>query len=234
MPQPGQSSQKMRACLSCTTSLFVPWNVCPLTDNTRSAKIFPSQWNILTMSLLSFQRKRVLEETHRAMLACHDSLFRYARALSRDQAEAEELVQECYRRALSAVRKPPLGEPEEVRRWLFVILKNIWKNDRRARAREDCLDEAGPLEAAPEQSPENTLLRRALQIEVRAALDSLSEAHREIIVLRDMEGLAYEQIARVLECPVGTVMSRLARARTRLREILSEVVGRESRREAHQ
>jgi RNA polymerase sigma-70 factor (ECF subfamily) len=49
-----------------------------------------------------------------------------------------------------------------------------------------------------------------------------------------MEGLAYEQIARVLECPVGTVMSRLARARTQLREILAEVVGREFRREAHQ
>jgi RNA polymerase sigma-70 factor (ECF subfamily) len=73
-----------------------------------------------------------------------------------------------------------------------------------------------------------------LQIEVRSALDSLSEAHREIIVVRDMEGLAYEQIAEVLECPAGTVMSRLARARTRLRDILSEVVGRESRRETHQ
>ena len=49
---------------------------------------------------------------HQAMLACHDSLFRYARALSRDQAEAEELVQECYRRALGAVRKPSPGETE--------------------------------------------------------------------------------------------------------------------------
>jgi RNA polymerase sigma-70 factor (ECF subfamily) len=205
-----------------------------LTDNTCAATIFPSWRNFLVIPLLSLQRKRVLEETHRAMLACHDSLFRYARALSGDQAESEELVQESYRRALSAAYKPPSGEPEEVRRWLFVILRNIWKNDRRARSREDCLDAAGPLETAPEQSPENTLLRRALQIEVRAALDSLTEAHREIIVLRDMEGLAYEQIARVLECPVGTVMSRLSRARTQLREILSEVVGRESRREAHQ
>jgi RNA polymerase sigma-70 factor (ECF subfamily) len=67
---------------------------------------------------------------------------------------------------------------------------------------------------------------------VRAALDSLSEAHREIIVLRDMEGLTYEEIGRVLDCPAGTVMSRLARARTRLRAILSEVVGREPRRGA--
>lgn len=186
------------------------------------------------MPLLSFQRKGVLNETHRAMLACHDSLFRYARALSRDQADAEELVQECYQRALGAARKPSPGSPEEVTRWMFVILRNIWKNDRRARAREDGIDAAGPLEAAPEKSPENTLLRRALQIEVRTALDSLNEAHREIIVLRDMEGLTYEQIARVLECPVGTVMSRIARARTQLREILSKIVGLEARREAPQ
>ena len=167
------------------------------------------------------------------MLACHDSLFRYARGLSGAQAEAEELVQESYRRALDAVRKPSAGAPEEVRRWMFVILRNIWKNGLRARSREDVLEAAGELTTAPEQSPENSLLRRALQIEVRSALDSLSEAHREIIVLRDMEGLAYEQIAEILGCPAGTVMSRLARARTRLRDILSEVVGRESRREAH-
>lgn len=186
------------------------------------------------MGLLTFRRRAEPGEMHRALLACHDSLFRYARALSGDQAEAEELVQECYRRALGAARKPPAGEPEEVRRWMFVILRNVWKNDRRVRSRESCLDSAEPLVAAKGDSPENRLLRRALQIEVRAALDSLSEAHREIIVLRDMEGFTYEQIGQVLDCPVGTVMSRLARARTRLREILSEVVGRESRREAHQ
>jgi RNA polymerase sigma-70 factor (ECF subfamily) len=115
---------------------------------------------------------------------------------------------------------------------MFVILRNVWKNERRARSREDSLEAAGPLTA--DASAESGLLRRALQIEVRTALDSLSEAHREIIVLRDMEGLPYEQIARVLDCPVGTVMSRLARGRTRLREILSKVVGQERKREAHQ
>lgn len=184
------------------------------------------------MPLLTFKRKTALAEMHQAMLACHDSLFRYARALSGDPADAEELVQDCYRRALGAARKPSPGEPEQVRRWMFVILRNIWKNDKRARSREDSLEAVGPLTSG--SSPESRLLRRALQIEVRTALDSLSEAHREIIVLRDMEGMPYEQIARVLDCPVGTVMSRLARARTRLREILSKVVGQESRRETHQ
>lgn len=167
---------------------------------------------------------------HRAMLACHDSLFRYARALSRDQADAEELVQECYQRALRAQRKPAAEAPDEVRRWMFVILRNVWKNAAKARGREEVLEAAGPLEADGGWTPEQRLLRRALQIEVRTALDSLSESHREIVVLRDVEGMTYEEIARVLECPVGTVMSRIARARTRLRAILSEVVGRESGR----
>ncbi len=169
---------------------------------------------------------------HQAMLACHDSLFRYARALTRDQADAEELVQECYRRALGAARRPSAADVEQVRRWMFVILRNVWKNDLRARGREDDIEAAGDLPAAQEHSPETILLRSALQFEIRAALDSLSATHREIIVLRDMEGLSYSAIAELLDCPVGTVMSRLARARARLRGILEQVVGSQPPREA--
>jgi RNA polymerase sigma-70 factor (ECF subfamily) len=182
---------------------------------------------------LTFQRNKSLLEMHRAMLACHDSLYRYARALSRDPAAAEELVQETFRRALAAARKPAPGDATEVRRWMFVILRNVWKNECRKRGREDGLDSTGSLVASPGDSPEETLLRRALQIEVRTALDSLTEAHREVIVLRDMEGLKYEEIARVLECPAGTVMSRLDRARTQLRKTLADVVGQRRRREPH-
>lgn len=185
------------------------------------------------MPLLTSRGNSPLGEMHRALLACHDSLFRYARALSRDPLEAEELVQECYRRALGAARKPSAAEPEEIRRWMFVVLRNIWKNGNRARSREERLESAEALSASYGSSPEGQLLRRALQIEVRTAVDSLSEAHREIIVLRDMEDLTYEQIGNVLGCPVGTVMSRLARARTHLREILAEFVGRAPKRETH-
>ncbi len=185
------------------------------------------------MPLLTFQRKGDLREMKKAMLACHDSLFRYARALSRDPADAEELVQECYRRALAAKRRPSPSDPEEVRRWMFVILRNIWKNGLKVRGREDALEAAERLPASQDQSPETVLLRRALQFEIRTAIDSLSEAHREIVVLRDMEGLSYEQIAQVLDCPVGTVMSRLARARSHLRSVLTAVVGSQALREAH-
>ena len=161
------------------------------------------------------------------MLANHDPLFRYARALSRDPADAEELVQECYRRALSAGKKPDPKKSEDVRRWLFVILRNVWKNEVRRRGNQELseLIDQEPRSEGP--TPEAQLLRQALQYEIRAALDSLSAPHREIVVLRDVEGLSYEQISSVIDCPVGTVMSRLARARGQLRNVLAEVSGRE-------
>jgi RNA polymerase sigma-70 factor (ECF subfamily) len=154
------------------------------------------------------------------LLACHASLYRYARSLSRDPAAAEELVQEAYRRALDASRKPaPLTE-ESTRAWLFTILRNLWHNELRHRNRwpgsSTMLNEISvnpePLEAQ--------ITRKLLQSEVRHAIDMLPEPHREVILLRDIEGLCYAEIARVLGCPTGTVMSRLARAREALRQIL--------------
>lgn len=181
--------------------------------------------------MLSWRGTKGLSEMQRAMLACHDSLFRYARALTRDPAEAEELVQECYRRALSARRQPPAEESEHIRRWMFVILRNIWKNQLRALGREESADIADELiPDANRPSPEAVLLNRALQVEIRTALDSLSVPHREIIVLRDMEGLSYGQIGELLNCAPGTVMSRLARARARLRSLLENMVGAERAR----
>ena len=181
--------------------------------------------------MLSWRGTKGLSEMQRAMLACHDSLFRYARALTRDPAEAEELVQECYQRALSAKHQPASQEAEHVRRWMFVILRNAWKNELRTRGREESADMADELVADDHQpSPEAVLLKRALQVEIRTALDSLTVPHREIIVLRDMEGLSYEQIGELLHCAPGTVMSRLARARARLRSILESMVGAEKAR----
>lgn len=181
--------------------------------------------------MLSWRGAISQNDMHRAMLTCHDSLFRYARALTRDPAEAEELVQECYRRALSAKRRPSAQDSEHVRRWMFVILRNVWKNRLRAVGREegaDMADELIPDEYRP--SPEAVLLKRALQVEIRTVLDSLSVPHREIIVLRDMEGLSYAQIGELLNCAPGTVMSRLARARARLRSLLEDMVGAEKAR----
>lgn len=153
------------------------------------------------------------------MLECHASLYRYARSLCGEPGEAEELVQETYKRALDAARKPSDLSVESVRPWLFTILRNVWLNERRRQSRtHEVIDEATmPL---PDRSAESAINRRLLISEVRAAVDALPAPWREIIVMRDIEDLSYAQIAEVLGCRIGTVMSRLARARDALRRVL--------------
>jgi RNA polymerase sigma-70 factor (ECF subfamily) len=155
-----------------------------------------------------------------ALLACHESLYRYARSLARDPAAAEELVQEAYRRALAAANKPhPLTE-DSARAWLFTILRNLWYNELRQRSR--WASSASPLDSVSTDADllDVQLTRKLLQSEVRHAIDMLQEDHREVILLRDIEGFSYAEIARILGCPAGTVMSRLARARQSLKTIL--------------
>jgi len=154
-----------------------------------------------------------------ALLACHDSLFRYARALTHDTVVAEELVQEAYRRALSARKHPVPPTEESLRPWLFTIARNYWYNDLRRRRSLEPYDAVEDKEPVAE-TPETILSRRLLQSEVRDAVGALPEVLREVIVLREIEALSYAEIATLQECPVGTVMSRLARARATLRNLL--------------
>ena len=155
-----------------------------------------------------------------AALACHASLYRYARSLCGDPGDAEELVQETYRRALAAGRKPATAD--EIRPWMFTILRNVWRNETRrvTRAREVLLEDLDGAMAGSSGSSEAAITKNLLISEVRTALDSLPVLWREIIVMRDMEELSYSQIAEILGCPVGTVMSRLSRARGALRRAL--------------
>jgi RNA polymerase sigma-70 factor, ECF subfamily len=147
-------------------------------------------------------------------------MYRYARSLTHDPAQAEELVQETYCRALKAKERPRIETPEHVRPWAFTILRNIWHNSRRRDARivEDLADYDFP--APGDHSPEQMLTRKLLRWEIIQAIDALPEALREIVVLREIEELSYAEIASVLCCPPGTVMSRLARARYALRKQL--------------
>jgi RNA polymerase sigma-70 factor (ECF subfamily) len=157
------------------------------------------------------------------LLACHSSLYRYARALSRDPIEAEELVQETYRRALSARRCPETVTLENVRPWVFTILRNAWHNANRKHRREASeqpLSEAIP--ARGEDSPDIRLSRQLLRSEIAQAIDALPDVLREIILLREIESLSYAEIASVVGCPPGTVMSRLSRARQELRRQLAK------------
>jgi RNA polymerase sigma-70 factor (ECF subfamily) len=162
---------------------------------------------------------RFFHQFDEALLACHVALYRYARSLTRDPVWAEELVQGTFQRALAARRRPRPFAEDTTRAWLFAIARNLWHNEMRQRMRW----KMDSLEPADEMVAEAHLdvQRELLQSEVRQAIDSLPEPFREVLVLRDIEGLSYANIAAVLECPVGTVMSRLARAREALRRLLT-------------
>ena len=155
-----------------------------------------------------------------------DALYGFAMTLTRDQTEAEDLVQETYLRAVRAFGR--LLPDSNLKSWLFAIMRNAWLNQLRHRrsgprfveldAEED--DRARWLDHVA-NDPHVVYIRKLEREEVRAAIQSLPRPHREIVVLRDIEGFSYQQIASILGCPAGTVMSRLGRAREKLRQLLA-------------
>ena len=154
-----------------------------------------------------------------------DGLYGYAMALSRNTAEAEDLVQETCLRALRAIDQ--LRTDGSAKSWLFTILRNIWLNlVRQRRTAPDLIeldaDENSAYEPADAaQDPHSGYVNKVEREEVQAAIQQLPLEFREIIILREYEDLSYQEIAVVLDCPAGTVMSRLARARFKLRNLLS-------------
>jgi RNA polymerase sigma-70 factor (ECF subfamily) len=156
-----------------------------------------------------------------AALPLLDEVFTLARYLLRDAGDAEDAVQECYLRAFKhfdSFRGPA------IKPWLFAILRNVCHAEfaRRASAptlalSEDENDNIAPLWHEAEETPEVQLLRRCDAATIRRLVTALAEPFRETIVLRDIHNLSYRDIAGIVDAPVGTVMSRLARARSMLR-----------------
>jgi RNA polymerase sigma-70 factor, ECF subfamily len=153
-----------------------------------------------------------------------DGLYSYAVVLSRNRTEAEDLVQETCLRALRAMRR--LRPDSNIKSWLFTILRNIWLNQ--LRQSRTTLEIAGPdlgenhanSLADTAKDPYATYASNIEREQVRHAIEQLPLEFREIILLREYEELSYEEIATLLDCPLGTVMSRLARARSKLRDLL--------------
>jgi RNA polymerase sigma-70 factor (ECF subfamily) len=153
-----------------------------------------------------------------------DGLYRYAMALSRNHDEAEDLVQETYIRAMQAMRR--LRADSNIKGWLFTILRNTWINQSRKRRNGPQMIEidigigvANKL-IEPSKDSHDVYVSKLATEQVRAAINDLPAEFREIILLREYEGLSYREIASVLHCPLGTVMSRLGRARAKLRTLL--------------
>ena len=150
-----------------------------------------------------------------------DSLYGTALRLTRRAADAEDLVQDTF---LKAFRSAHQFEPgTNLKAWLFTILHNTFRNIRRHDGRNPVDVDSEAVERAPnvgpaDDSPEQILSRRTLDADLQAALDALPEAFRQAVWLRDVEALSYAEMAKVLDVPMGTVMSRISRGRRALSE----------------
>jgi RNA polymerase sigma-70 factor, ECF subfamily len=143
-------------------------------------------------------------------------LRRYARTLTKDASRAEDLVQNCLARALA---KEHLWEPgTDLRAWLFTLLHNQHVNDVRRLVREGA---AVSIEGVASDLAAPPTVEASLDLrEVEQAIARLPGEQREVILLAGREGMRYDEMAAALGVPIGTVRSRLSRARTRLREVM--------------
>ena len=153
-----------------------------------------------------------------------DGLYGYAMTLARNPAEAEDLVQETYLRAMGAFER--LRPGSNLKSWLFTILRNIRLNQiRDGHSKPHSVETDGPgstpeIEDKSSKDPFSICLTKIRQADVRKAIENLPAVYREVIVLREFEQLGYGEIAQILDCPTGTVMSRLNRAREKLKGML--------------
>jgi RNA polymerase sigma factor (sigma-70 family) len=158
-----------------------------------------------------------------AALPYLDDVYTLARYLMRNGADAEDAVQECYLRALrhfDSYRGPAMKP------WLLTILRNVCNAEFARRGKHEIpVDDTGaettaeelPMWQEPQTSPETVLLRQQDDAAIRRLVAALPQPFRETVVLREVNELSYDEIAKVAGVPVGTVMSRLARARSMLR-----------------
>jgi RNA polymerase sigma factor (sigma-70 family) len=167
----------------------------------------------------SSQEDRSVPRFEELAMPLFDSLYNLARWLAQNQNDAEDLVQETYLKALRSYASFQPGT--NFRAWIFQILRNTFlgscsKLERRMTLAMDSEEELPATSATPE-----ALLIRSFDIDaVRSAIEQLPVIFREVILLCDVEDASYREIAEILSIPIGTVMSRLARARKMVRESL--------------
>jgi RNA polymerase sigma factor (sigma-70 family) len=150
-----------------------------------------------------------------------DAAFNYARWLTRNDADAQDVVQDAYVRAL---RFSSSLRGEDARGWLLTIVRNTWYGRFPRRAGSPMMtvaDEEADNRPDASLDPEAQLIQQQTVEQVRRALETLPTDFREVMVLRELEGLSYKEIAAIVGIPIGTVMSRLARARERLRGVMA-------------
>jgi RNA polymerase sigma-70 factor, ECF subfamily len=163
----------------------------------------------------------------RTFLPHMDAAYNLARWLVRDDHDAQDVVQEAYLRAFRFAAGFRGGNP---RAWLLAIVRNAaftWLKRNRGSDPPTEFDEQVHGRTVEENHVEADTVRKADGAMIRAALDELAEEFREVIVMRDIQGLSYKEIADAADMPIGTVMSRLARARGKLASSLKDRIATE-------
>jgi RNA polymerase sigma-70 factor, ECF subfamily len=169
------------------------------------------------------------EEFEKLVLEHIDMLHAVALRLTRNMADAEDLTQNTLVKALRFHDK--FREGTYIKAWLLTILRNTFINEYRRKSRRPAIVELTGAEAAEDTGPEATVvpesargrredLMELLDDEVKAAIESLPEDFRGAVIMADLEDMSYKEIAEIMDCPLGTVMSRLYRGRKLLRDIL--------------
>lgn len=155
-----------------------------------------------------------MKDFEQKVVACLPGLRRFARSLCRNSLEAEDLVQDCMAKALAAQRS---WRGDNLKTWLTTIMVNHFRNDlRRARSVPVTL----PIDDWQGRLPDGGQGDPLAQNHLRTAIEQLGADQRVVLMLVVVEGYRYEEVAEMLHIPVGTVMSRLSRARKTLAEIL--------------
>ena len=149
------------------------------------------------------------------MLSLLPALRRYSRSLSRSDAEGEDLFQDCVETALA---KRGNWRGINLKGWIYAIMTNLHRNHDRQTRRHPVVELEEAADLPSPATSEDPLERQRLH----AALDGLPNEQRAVLMLVVVEGHAYHEVAEILEIPIGTVMSRLSRARQRLRDVLAE------------
>ena len=168
--------------------------------------------------------ERKKKEFEEVALQYMDSLYNAAMRMTRDGNDAQDLVQDAYLRAYRFFDKFQKGT--NFKAWLFRILKNVYINKYRKEIKQPQMLEVSDVEAsgnlAAKKTPEDEIFNNLLDDDITSAIDELPEEFRLAIVLSDLEGFSYKEIAEILDCPIGTVMSRLHRGRRLLKDSLYE------------
>ncbi len=173
---------------------------------------------------MSDQETSKTEEFEQEALVHLDTLYNVALRLTGNPADAEDLVQDTVTKAYRSWDKYETGT--NCRAWLVTILRNTFINQFRKKSRRpnpvdyDALEDINVFDAVQEADPEGAFFRFIVDEEVKRAIQELPEEFRIPVVLSDVEGMAYQEIAEILDVPVGTVKSRLFRGRRRLQKVL--------------